>query len=108
MPVDHVMGAFYCCRKAVYEDLGGYDEQFLRGQTIDFGLQARLRGWQCLAVPDIEYIHAHTLRGHRQTEAANGQFHHHPHGVQSLLATDQNQGYTQTQLRRHTRRTHSK
>jgi SAM-dependent methyltransferase len=56
------MGCFYCCRKQVFDDLGGYDENILRGQTVDFGLRARLKGWFCLAVPHIEFIHAHTLR----------------------------------------------
>lgn len=67
--VDDTMGCFYCCRKRVWEEIGGYDETFLRGQTVDFGLRARLAGWRCWAVPDIEYIHAHSERGDRQTTA---------------------------------------
>ena len=35
--VDHVMGCFYCHRRVVWEQLEGYDETFLRGQTVDFG-----------------------------------------------------------------------
>ncbi|MCC6909354.1 MAG: methyltransferase domain-containing protein [Phycisphaerales bacterium] len=69
MEVDDAMGCFYCCRKSVYDELGGYDESFLRGQTVDFGLRARLAGWRCWAVADIEYIHAHSERGNRQTAA---------------------------------------
>ena len=69
MEVDDTMGCFYCCRKAVYDEIGGYDESFLRGQTVDFGVRARLAGWRCWAVPDIEYIHAHSERGDRRTEA---------------------------------------
>ena len=69
MEVDHVMGCFYCCKRKVYEDVGGYDESILRGQTIDFGLAARLKGWSCWAIPQIEYIHRHGLRGARQTTA---------------------------------------
>ena len=69
LEVDHVMGAFYCCRKAVFDDVGGYDENYLRGQTVDFGLAARLKGWTCLAVPGIEFVHAHGLRKSRLTEA---------------------------------------
>ncbi len=67
--VDHVMGCFYCCRRAVYDEVGGYDESILRGQTIDFGLTARLKGWNCWAVPHIEYVHRHGLRGARETAA---------------------------------------
>ncbi|MFG0331014.1 MAG: methyltransferase domain-containing protein [Phycisphaerales bacterium] len=69
MEVDHVMGCFYCCRKRVWEELGGYDEDFLRGQTIDFGLRARLAGWSTIAIPNIEYIHAHSERRPRSTTA---------------------------------------
>ena len=67
--VDHVMGCFYCCKRQVYEELGGYDEGILRGQTIDFGLRARVAGYRCFAIPHIEYIHAHGLRQPRTTEA---------------------------------------
>ncbi len=69
MEVDHVMGCFYCCKRKVYDEVGGYDENILRGQTIDFGLNARLKGWACWAIPQIEYIHRHGLRGARKTEA---------------------------------------
>ena len=69
LEVDHVMGCFYCCKRAVYDEVGGYDENILRGQTIDFGLAARLKGWACFAVPHIEYTHRHGLRGARKTAA---------------------------------------
>jgi len=69
MEVDDTMGCFYCCRKQLFDEIGGYDESFLRGQTVDFGVRARLAGWRCWAVPDIEYIHAHSERGDRQTTA---------------------------------------
>ena len=69
MEVDHVMGCFYCHRKRVFDELGGYDEDFLRGQTVDFGLRARLAGWRCIAVPHIEFVHAHCLRAKRATKA---------------------------------------
>ncbi|MEE9212105.1 MAG: methyltransferase domain-containing protein [Phycisphaeraceae bacterium] len=69
MEVDHVMGCFYCCKKQVFDELDGYDENFLRGQTIDFGLRARLKGWSCIAVPHIEFIHAHGERQGRKTQA---------------------------------------
>ncbi len=69
LEVDHVMGCFYCCRRAVYDEVGGFDEKMLRGQTIDFGIAARLRGWSCIAVPHIEFAHHHGLRRHRSTLA---------------------------------------
>jgi len=81
LEVDHVMGCFYCCKRTVYDDVGGYDESILRGQTIDFGLAARLKGWACWAIPQIEYIHRHGLRGARSTTADTHQ------GVQQTLDT---------------------
>lgn len=69
MEVDHVMGCFYCCKKEVFEELEGYDENFLRGQTVDFGLRARLAGWSCFALPHIEFIHQHCNRENRSTGA---------------------------------------
>ncbi len=67
--VDHVMGCFYCYRRTIWEELGGYDENILRGQTIDFGMMARLRGWRAMCVPTIEFIHNHGLRVVRNTRA---------------------------------------
>jgi len=67
--VDHVMGCFYCCKRAVHDTLGGYDENILRGQTVEFGMRARLEGYRCFAVPHIEFIHRHSLRDLRANHA---------------------------------------
>lgn len=67
--VDHVMGCFYCHRRRVWEEIGGYDERILRGQTIDFGMAARLKGWRAFFVPSIEFTHNHGLRVVRNTRA---------------------------------------
>ncbi len=67
--VDHVMGCFYCCRREVYEAVGGFDETFLRGQTVDFGMMARLKGYRCWATPAIEFHHHLTLRFNRSNKA---------------------------------------
>lgn len=69
LEVDHVMGCFYCHRREVYQKLEGYDESIMRGQTVDFGMRARLAGFSCRAIPHIEFIHAHGHRGARQTSA---------------------------------------
>jgi len=69
MEVDHVMGCFYCCTRALYDELEGYDEAFMRGQTIDFGLRSRLAGYRCWAVPTITFTHRHTMRKDRATNA---------------------------------------
>ena len=70
--VDHVMGCFYGHRRAVWEDVGGYDESILRGQTVDFGLQARLRGWRTIFDPAIEFVHYNSARPPRSTHADSG------------------------------------
>ncbi|MEM9345286.1 MAG: glycosyltransferase [Planctomycetota bacterium] len=67
--VDHVMGCFYCCTRALYDELDGYDEDFMRGQTVDFGMRSRLAGYRCWAIPTIEFTHRHTLRLDRATNA---------------------------------------
>jgi glycosyltransferase involved in cell wall biosynthesis len=81
MEVDHVMGCFYCCKREVFDRLEGYDETILRGQTIDFGLRARLKGYACFAVPHIEYVHRHGLRAARATKADSAE------GVRQTLDT---------------------
>lgn len=65
--VDHVMGCFYCHRRAIWTELGGYDENILRGQTVDFGLRARLAGWRTCSVPNIEFVHRHAERAPRES-----------------------------------------
>ncbi|MCA9291890.1 MAG: methyltransferase domain-containing protein, partial [Phycisphaerales bacterium] len=69
LEVDHVMGCFYTWRRAVQETVGDFDESFLRGQTIDYGLRVRHHGWRAFAVPDIEFVHAHSERRRRPTDA---------------------------------------
>ncbi len=67
--VDHVMGCFYCHRRSIWEELGGYDETLLRGQTVDFGLRVRMGGWTTICAPSIEFIHYNGERTERATEA---------------------------------------
>ncbi|MHB1155488.1 MAG: glycosyltransferase [Phycisphaerales bacterium] len=66
--VDHAMGCFYCCKRALFDDIGGYDEKCLRGETEDFTTMARARGWRCFATPDIEFIHRHAARKGRASK----------------------------------------
>jgi GT2 family glycosyltransferase len=71
--VDHAMGCFYCCRRSMYDEIGGYDEKCLRGETEDLTMMARHAGWRCWAVPDVEFVHRHSLRGRRQSQYDDGQ-----------------------------------
>lgn len=59
---DHNMGCFYCCRKSMFDDVGGYDEQCLRGETEDLTMMARRKGWTAIAVPHVEFVHRHGMR----------------------------------------------
>ncbi len=65
---DHNMGCFYCCKCELFEDIDGYDENCLRGETEDFTLRARLKGWTCLATPEVEFVHYHGLRHARSSK----------------------------------------
>ncbi|MFW6028177.1 MAG: methyltransferase domain-containing protein [bacterium] len=65
---DHNMGCFYCCKRALFDDIGGYDEKCLRGETEDFTLRARLKGWTCLATPEVEFVHYHGMRHQRPSK----------------------------------------
>jgi len=69
MEVDIPMGCFFAHKRTVFDALGGYDENFLRGQTVDFGLRSLLAGFRCWATPHVEYIHAHSERRNRETKA---------------------------------------
>ncbi len=69
LEVDHVMGCFYCTKRTIHDELDGYDENILRGQTVDFGLRVRQAGYSCIAVPTISFTHNHSLREQRSTEA---------------------------------------
>lgn len=64
---DHNMGCFYCCRKAMFDDIGGYDETCLRGETEDLTMMARLKGWTAIAVPHVEFVHRHGMRKTRSS-----------------------------------------
>lgn len=66
---DHVMGCFYCHKREAWKDAGDFDENILRGQTIDFGLRIRLAGWRTICTPAIEFTHCHSERGWRSNHA---------------------------------------
>ena len=71
--VDHTMGCFYCCKRELFEDVGGYDEGCLRGETEDFTMMARLKGWSCWTLPKVRFVHRHGLRKGRASQYDNRQ-----------------------------------
>ena len=71
--VDHVMGCFYCFRREVWDEIGEFDETILRGQTVDFGLRARLHDWRTFFIPTISFTHTHCERKPRDNVADSEQ-----------------------------------
>ncbi|HAW95889.1 MAG TPA: hypothetical protein DCX60_06410 [Phycisphaerales bacterium] len=66
---DHVMGCFHVLRRAAFDEVGAYDPELLRGQTIDLGLALRTRGWTSWTDPKIIFSHHFALRSRRATGA---------------------------------------
>ncbi len=66
MEVDYASDGFYCCRKQVFEELGGYDQDLTEGEAVDFGLRARRAGWACMVVPHLEFASMRSLRARRR------------------------------------------
>jgi GT2 family glycosyltransferase len=56
--VDQVMGACLLIRRAVFEDLRGFDERFfMYFEELDLSLRARRRGWRSMFLPDADVFH---------------------------------------------------
>lgn len=52
-------GAAFMIRRALFEDLGGFDQDFfLVYEDVDLSYRARLAGWTCLFVPSSIVLHA--------------------------------------------------
>jgi len=53
-----ITGAFICCKKKTFEDLGGFSLVFSNSfQDVDFCLRARLKQMRCLVSPHIRLLH---------------------------------------------------
>ena len=56
--IDIVSGCFLLTRKALWQDLGGFDTSyFMYGEDWDLCLRAKQRGMRCLFCPDAVIIH---------------------------------------------------
>lgn len=56
--VDHVIGAFFLVRRAVFESLRGFDERyFLYFEDLDFSLRAKRAGWDSMFVSCSRAFH---------------------------------------------------
>jgi hypothetical protein len=62
-PVDAVSGASFAVRRDLFEELGGFDEDFfLYVEDTDLSMRARLAGWRCLFAPESVVYHDYTFR----------------------------------------------
>jgi N-acetylglucosaminyl-diphospho-decaprenol L-rhamnosyltransferase len=56
--VDHVSGAFYLARRAVFEALGGFDERFfVYLEDLDFSYRSKLAGWKSCYFAEARAFH---------------------------------------------------
>lgn len=46
--------AFFCCRREVFERVGGFDEELVRGEDCEFNFRLRDAGGRVLLVPGVE------------------------------------------------------
>ena len=57
--VDHVIGAFFLVRRAMFESLGGFDERFfVYLEDLDFSRRASHAGWRSVYLADAQAFHA--------------------------------------------------
>ena len=53
-----ITGAFLCCRKSTFLNLGGFKLAFPNSfQDVDFCLRARSQGMRCLISPHVRLLH---------------------------------------------------
>jgi len=56
--VDWVTGAYLWIRRAVYEELGGFDPRiFMYAEDMELCYRARQSGWQCWYLPNGSIVH---------------------------------------------------
>jgi len=64
---DWMLGGFLLLRRAMLEELGGFDERFrLYGEDIDLQYRALRAGWECWYVPAALVRHAHQAETDRR------------------------------------------
>jgi len=57
--VDHVIGAFFLIRRALFESIGGFDERFfVYLEDLDLSLRVRQLGWTSIYLADAQAFHA--------------------------------------------------
>jgi hypothetical protein len=60
VPADWMLGGFLLLRRAMFDELGGFDEKFrLYGEDIDLAYRAARAGWERWYVPQAVVRHEH-------------------------------------------------
>ncbi|MBE7158101.1 MAG: glycosyltransferase family 2 protein [Rhodospirillales bacterium] len=73
--VDFVIGACLLLRREVYEQVGGFDEQFFMYQEeADWQKRIRAKGWQIAFTPTAEVIHLAGASGRAEPVRVKGHF----------------------------------
>lgn len=60
--VDHTMGACYMMKRAMLEDVDGYDEALFRADSIDLTIRALMKNWRVYVTPEIRFMHYHSCQ----------------------------------------------
>ncbi len=75
-PVDWVVGAALLTRRAVLEQVGGFDEgYFMYSEELDWCRRAALAGWQTVYLPTAEIIHYEGKSSEQVVAARHIRFH---------------------------------
>lgn len=57
--VDQVIGAFFFCRRAIFENCNGFDERFfVYFEEVDFAMRSKLYGWDSWYITEAKAFHA--------------------------------------------------
>jgi len=76
--IDSPAGAFFLTRKAVLDQIGGFDDQFfMYAEDLDLSLRVKRAGWKIMYVPSTKIIHYKKKSGrassHRLTRSRTQQ-----------------------------------
>ncbi len=75
-PVDWVVGAALLTRRAVLDEIGGFDEgYFMYSEELDWCRRAALAGWQTVYLPAAEIIHYEGKSSEQVVAARHIRFH---------------------------------
>lgn len=73
---DWVMGTGFVVRRAAFDEVGRMDEgYFLYFEEVDLCARMWVKGWQVMAVPEVELVHEHQRHSQAGIWSTSGQTH---------------------------------